>query len=42
VKRRARQMRNGRLQSVETIVERQQSMPSKGDDHGLLFNGQDR
>ena len=40
VKGRARQMRNGRLQSVEIIVERQQSMPSKGDDHGLLFNGQ--
>jgi hypothetical protein len=40
MQRRARQMRNRRLKRVETVVERQQTMPSKGDDHGLLFNGQ--
>ena len=34
-------MRDGGLQSVKAIVERQQSMPPKGDNDGLLFNGQD-
>ena len=32
VKGRARQMRDGRLQSVQAIVERQQSMPPEGND----------
>ena len=41
MQRRARQMRDGRLQSVKAIIERQQRMPSKGDDHGLLLDGQD-
>jgi hypothetical protein len=38
----ARQMREGRLQGVEAVVERQQGMPSEGDDHRLFFRGQDR
>ena len=33
MKGRARQMWNGRLQSAEAIVERQQRMSSEGDDH---------
>jgi hypothetical protein len=41
MQRRARQVRDGRLQSVKAIIERQQRMPSKGDDHGLLLDGQD-
>ena len=39
MQRRVRQMRDGRLQSVKAIIERQQRMPSKGDDHGLLLDG---
>ena len=35
---RARQMRDRRLQSVQAIVERQQCMPSEGDDHGLFLS----
>jgi hypothetical protein len=42
MKGRARQMWNGRLQSVEAIVERQQRMSSKGDDHSLFLDGQGR
>jgi hypothetical protein len=34
---RARQMRDGRLQGVEAVVERQQGMPSESDDHRLFF-----
>jgi hypothetical protein len=41
MQRRARQMRDRRLQSVQAIVERQQGMPSEGDHNRLLFNGQD-
>jgi hypothetical protein len=41
MQRRARQMRDGRLQGVKAIVERQQRMPAEGDDHGLLLDGQD-
>jgi len=41
MQRRARQMRNCRLKRVETVVERQQSMPSEGDHDRLLFNSQD-
>jgi hypothetical protein len=41
MQRRAGQMRESRLQSVEAVVERQQSMPSEGDHDRLLFNGQD-
>ena len=37
VKGRARQMRDGGLQSVKAVVERQQSMPSEGDDDGLFL-----
>jgi hypothetical protein len=39
---RARQMRDGRLQGVEAVVERQQGMLSESDDHRLFFRGQDR
>ena len=39
---RARQVRDGRLQGVEAVVERQQGMPSEGDDDGLFLDGQDR
>ena len=41
VKGRARQMRDGRLQSVQAVVKRQQSMPSEGNDDGLFLGGQD-
>jgi hypothetical protein len=37
VKGRARQMRDGGLQSVQAVVERQQGMPSEGDDDGLFL-----
>ena len=37
VKRRAGQMRDGGLQSVQAVVERQQSMPSEGNDDGLFL-----
>ena len=42
MQRRARQMRDGRLQGVEAIVERQQGMPSESDDDGLFLDRQDR
>jgi hypothetical protein len=42
MKGRARPMRNGRLQSIEAIVERQQGVSSEGDDHRLFLDGQDR
>jgi hypothetical protein len=35
-------MRDRRLQSAKAIVERQQRMPSEGDDHGLVLDGEDR
>ena len=38
VKGRARQMRDGGLQGVQAVVERQQSMPSEGDDDGLFLD----
>ena len=38
MQRRARQVRNGRLQSVEAVVERQQGMPSEGDDDRLFLD----
>ena len=38
MQRRARQMRDGRLQGVQAIVERQQSMPSQGDNDGLFLD----
>jgi hypothetical protein len=41
VQRRARLMRDRRLQSVKAIVERQQGVPPEGDDDRLLFNCQD-
>jgi hypothetical protein len=41
MQRRARQMRDRRLQCVEAVVERQQGMPPEGDHDRLLFNGQD-
>src|SRR5258707_15663968 len=34
-------MRDRRLQSAKAIVERQQRMPSEGDDHGLVLDGED-
>ena len=42
MKRRARQMRDGRLQGVEAVVERQQGVPSERHDHGFFLNRQDR
>jgi hypothetical protein len=42
VQRRARQVRNGRLQRIETIVERQERMLSEGDDDGLFLERQNR
>ena len=42
MKGRTRQMRDGWLQSVEAVVERQQGMPPESDDHSLLLDGQDR
>ena len=42
MQRRARQMRDGRLQSIKAVVERQQSMPPEGDDYGLFLDRQDR
>src|SRR6188472_1851417 len=41
MQRRARQMGNGGLKRIETVVERQQGMPSEGDHDRLLFNGQE-
>ena len=38
VKGRARQMRDGGLQSLQAVVERQQSMPSEGDNDGLFLS----
>ena len=37
VKRRAGQMREGGLQGIEAVVERQQSMPSEGNEDGLFL-----
>ena len=37
VKGRAGQMRDRRLQGIKAVVERQQSMPSEGDDDGLFI-----
>ena len=34
-------MRDGRLQRIEAIVERQQRMPPEGDDDRLLIDGKD-
>ena len=41
VKRRAGQMRDGGLQGIEAIVERQHSMPLEGTDDGLFLCRQD-
>ena len=38
VKGRARQMRDGRLQGIKTVVERQQSMPAEGNDDSLFLD----
>src|SRR5438067_2794691 len=38
----SRQMRNGRLQRVEAVVERQQRVPAKGNDDCLLLDRQHR
>ena len=42
MQRRARQMRDGRLQGVQAVVQRQQRVPPEGDDDRLLFDRQDR
>ena len=39
MQRRARQMWNGGLKRVEAIIEWQQRVPAKGDNHGLFFKG---
>jgi hypothetical protein len=36
------QVRDRGLESIETIIQRQQRVPSEGDDRRLLFLGQDR
>jgi hypothetical protein len=38
VKRRARQVRDGRLQGVKAVVERQQRMPSESNDDSLFLD----
>ena len=38
VQRRTRQMPDGRLQRIETIVKRQERMPAKGDDNRLFLD----
>ena len=40
--RRPRKMRDGRLQGIKAIVERQQRKAAKGDDHRLVLDRQDR
>ena len=40
MQRRARQMRDRRPQSKKAVVKRQQGMLPEGDDHRLLFNGE--
>jgi hypothetical protein len=35
----SRQIRDRRLQRVETIVERQQRVPAEGEDDRLVFDG---
>jgi hypothetical protein len=42
MQRRARQVRDRRLERVEAIVERQQGMPPEGDHHDLFLPGEDR
>lgn len=39
MQRRAGQLRDRGLKSVEAIVERQQGMPAKGNDNGFLLTG---
>ena len=39
VQRRAGQLRDGRLQGIEAVVERQQRMPTKGNDNSFLLKG---
>ena len=41
MQRRTRQMRDRRLQSVETVVEWQERVPPEGDDHRFFFQCQD-
>ena len=41
MQRRARQMRDSRLQRIKAVVQRQQGMPAKGNDRRLILNGQD-
>jgi transposase-like protein len=41
MERRARQMRDRRPQSAEAVVERQQGVPSEGDEHRLFLDRQD-
>lgn len=37
VQREARQVEDGRLKRMEAVVERQQDMAAKGDNHGFVF-----
>ena len=39
MQRRSREMRDARLETVEAIIERQQRVAPKGDDHRLLLHG---
>jgi hypothetical protein len=36
------QRRDAGLERVEAVIERQQGVPTKGDDHGLLLDGEHR
>ena len=38
----SRQTRNRRLQGIKTVVERQQAVPTEGDDHRLVLNAENR
>lgn len=38
---RARQVRDGRLQAMKAVVQRQQRVPAESDDDGLFFCRQD-
>ncbi len=39
---RARQIRNGRLQRIKTVVEREQSIATEGNTDGFLFGAENR
>jgi hypothetical protein len=42
VQRGTRQVRDGGLKGIKAVIERQQRVPTEGDDHGLVFGRQHR